>query len=101
MKLRTKAHKIKDNLYIIELKDDIFTRLIVTHPDYELSFELLSIYNDDLKLENSIDLKEYIKNVNYENLINYLIDINSEGEDYLYHDEIEMNPLVDKENNDE
>lgn len=99
--MRTKAHHIKDNLYIIELKDDIFTRLIVTHPDYELSFELLSIYNDDLKLENSIDLKEYIKNVNYENLINYLIDINNEGEDYLYHDEIEMNSLVDKDDNDE
>ena len=99
--MRTKAHKIKDNLYIIELKDDIFTRLIVTHPDYELSFELLSVYNDDLKLENSIDLKEYIKNVNYDNLINYLIDINNEGEDYLYHDEIELNSLVDKGDSDE
>lgn len=92
--MRTKAHHIKDNLYVIELKDNIITRLIVTHKDYELSYELISVYNDDLELEGSFNIKDYIKSLMYDNLINYLIDINSDGEDYLYHDEIELNPLI-------
>lgn len=92
--MRTKAHHIKDNLYVIELKDNIITRLIVTHKDYDLSYELISVYNDDLELEGSFNIKDYIKSLKYDNLINYLIDINSDGEDYLYHDEIELNPLI-------
>ena len=95
--MRTKAHLIKDNLYVIELKDTMMTRFIVTHKDYELCYELLSIYNEDVEKEGSFDLKSYIKNLNYENLFNYLIDINSDGEDYLFHDDMQIIPLVDEE----
>lgn len=95
--MRTKAHHIKDNLYVIELKDNLITRLIVTHSDYDLSYELLSIYNDDIKEDNKFDLKTYIKNLNYDNLLNYLIDINDEGEDYLYHDDLQINPIIEDE----
>lgn len=95
--MRTKAHHIKDNLYVIELKDNLITRLIVTHSDYDLSYELLSIYNDDIKEDNKFDLKAYIKNLNYDNLLNYLIDINDEGEDYLYHDDLQINPIIEDE----
>lgn len=91
--MRTKANLIKNNLYVIELRDEIITRLIVTHKDYDLSFELLSIYNNDL--ESKFSLKDYIKSLDYEKLFNNLIDVNSEGEDCLFQEDINLIPLLD------
>lgn len=95
--MRTKSYKIKDNLYIIELKDELITRLIVTHKDYDLSYEILSIYNEDLNNKKAFNIKDYIKTLNYDNLINYLIDVNSEEEDYLFHDEFDSNLILKEE----
>lgn len=97
--MRTKANLIKDNLYVIELKDEMVTRLIVTHKDYSLSYELLTMYNDDLK-NNSFDIKSYIKNLNYENLIDYLQEINDMEDDCLYHERL-IDDLLVKDSEDE
>lgn len=98
--MRTKAILIKNNLYIIKLTDELQTRLIVTHKDYDLSYELLAVFNEDIGKGKKFDLYEYIKSLDYEKLYNNLIDVNSEENDLLY-DDFNIIPLVDDGDSDE
>ena len=97
--MRTKANLIKDKLYVIELKDNLITRLIVTHEDFSLSYELLTIYNEDLN--SKFNLKEYINSLNYENLFSYLQEVNEDDyDDCLYHEKL-IDDLIVKDEEDE
>lgn len=89
--MRVKNHLIKEKLYVLELVDKDITRFIVTQEDYNLSYELLSLYNDDYL---KFDVKSYIKSLNYDNLMNYLQDINDTEDDYLIHDNIDIDKML-------
>ena len=91
--MRSKVYEMKNDLVLIELTDNIKKRLIVTHPDYDLSYELMSVLNENNK---KFDMKEYISNLEEEKLIDYLQEINDDADDYLYHDDIDINPLIDE-----
>lgn len=82
--MRTKAHRITDDIYLIELTDEKIKRLFVVGADFDLSYELLSVYdNQDFKL------KDYIKSLDPDKLYDYLCEINDDADDYLYKDDIE------------
>lgn len=82
--MRTKAHKITDDIYLIELTDEKIKRLFIVGADFDLSYELLSVYdNKDFKV------KDYIKTLESDKLYDYLCEINDDADDYLYKDDIE------------
>lgn len=89
--MRVKNHLIKEKLYVLELVDKDITRFIVTEENYTLSYELLSLYNNDYE---KFDVKSYIKSLNYDNLMNYLQDINDTEDDYLIHDNIDIDKML-------
>jgi len=89
--MRVKNHNIKDKMYLLELIDKEITRFIVTDESYNLSFELLSLNTEDYK---KFDVKSYVKTLNYNNLMNYLQDINDTEDDYLINDNIDIDKLI-------
>lgn len=89
--MRVKNYKLEDKLYLLELIGDDIIRLIVTHDDYNLSYELLSVYKDDIL---TFDTKSYVKTLNGEQLLNYLIDINDNEDDYLIKDNLELENIL-------
>ena len=92
--MRVKNYNLKDKLYLLELIEKDKTRYIVTHEDYNLSYELLSLYNEDY---NKFDVKSYINTLNYANLLNYLEDINDTEDDYLIKDNLNLDNLILKD----
>lgn len=92
--MRVKNYELKDKLYLLELIEKEKTRYIITHEDYNLSYELLSLYNNDYK---NFDVKGYINSLNCDNLFNYLQDINDTEEDYLIKDDINLDNLILKD----
>lgn len=92
--MRVKNYKIQDKLYLLELIGDDIIRLIVTHEDYDLSYELLSVYKDDIL---TFDTKSYVKSLNGEQLLNYLIDINDTEDDYLIKDQMDLDYMLKDE----
>lgn len=92
--MRVKNYKIQDKLYLLELIGDDIIRLIVTHEDYNLSYELLSVYKDDIL---TFDTKSYVKSLNYEQLFNYLVDINDTEDDYLIKDTMDLENMFKDE----
>lgn len=91
--MRTKAHKLKDDLYIIELTDENIKRLFVVGNDYDLAYEIMSTLND-----KKININDYIKTLDISMLYDYLSEINDDADDYLYKDNIE-NLLIGGDNN--
>lgn len=89
--MRVKNYNIKDKMYLLELIDKEITRFIVTDENYSLSFELLSLNTEDYK---KFDVKSYVKTLNYNNLMNYLQDINDTEDDYLINDNIDIDKLI-------
>lgn len=83
--MRTKAHKIKDDLYIIELTDEKVKRLFVIGNDYDLGYEILSVLDD-----KKLNISDYIKTLDISMLYDNLCEINEDADDYLYHDTIDM-----------
>lgn len=89
--MRVKNYNIKDKMYLLELIDKEITRFIVTDENYSLSFELLTLNTEDYK---KFDVKSYVKTLNYNNLMNYLQDINDTEDDYLINDNIDIDKLI-------
>ena len=89
--MRVKNYNIKDKMYLLELIDKEITRFIITDENYSLSFELLTLNTEDYK---KFDVKSYVKTLNYNNLMNYLQDINDTEDDYLINDNIDIDKLI-------
>lgn len=89
--MRVKNYNIKDKMYLLELIDKEITRFIITDENYNLSFELLSLNTED---HEKFDVKSYVKTLNYNNLMNYLQDINDTEDDYLINDNIDIDKLI-------
>lgn len=89
--MRVKNYNIKDKMYLLELIDKEITRFIITDENYSLSFELLTLNTEDYK---KFDVKSYVKTLNYNNLMNYLQDINDTEDDYLIKDNIDIDKLI-------
>ena len=89
--MRVKNYELKDKLYLLELIEKDKTRYLITHEDYNLSYELLSLYNTDYE---KFDVKSYVKSLNYDNLMNYLQDINDTEDDYLINDNIDIDKML-------
>ena len=89
--MRVKNYNIKDKMYLLELIDKEITRFIITDENYILSFELLTLNTEDYK---KFDVKSYVKTLNYNNLMNYLQDINDTEDDYLINDNIDIDKLI-------
>lgn len=82
--MKTKAHKIKDDLYIIELTDEKVKRLFVVGSNYDLAYEIMSILPD-----KNVKISEYIKSLDISMLYDNLIEINDDADEYLYKDDID------------
>ncbi len=89
--MRVKNYELKDKLYLLELIEKDKTRYLITHEDYNLSYELLSLYNAEYE---KFDVKSYVKSLNYDNLMNYLQDINDTEDDYLINDNIDIDKML-------
>lgn len=89
--MRVKNYNIKDKMYLLELIDKEITRFLITDENYNLSFELLSLNTED---HEKFDVKSYVKTLNYNNLMNYLQDINDTEDDYLIKDNIDIDKLI-------
>lgn len=89
--MRVKTHNIKDKMYMLELIDRDLTRFIITEENYTLSYELLSLYNTEYE---KFDVKSYVKSLNYDNLMNYLQDINDTEDDYLINDNVDIDKML-------
>lgn len=83
--MKTKAHKLRDDIYLIELTDEKVKRLFVVGTDFDLSYELLSVLNDNKEFK----IKDYIKAIDIDKIYDYLCEINDDADDYLYKDDIE------------
>lgn len=91
--MKTKAHKLRDDIYLIELTDEKVKRLFVVGTDFDLSYELLSVLNDNKEFK----IKDYIKAIDIDKIYDYLCEINDDADDYLYKDDID-NLLIGGDN---
>lgn len=86
--MKSKIYNLEDGLILIELKSENEVRYIVNHKDYDISYLLLSVLLDDV-VSKKFKIKDYIKTLDKEKLMDYLQELNDDSDDYLYKDNID------------